>query len=777
MGTIGWDAHGNPIEQGAQPIGWDADGNPLFGQPRQQPAQPQRTPWNARETAAVRDAYMRRHAVQDVIPMGAAIEPMVAAITDPRQRAAIGRNISNVIDQARQLPNLNLSQLANDVGAAGQRAWADLPNLPGRILTHLPQIIEGATTAPFTANEDARNQEVVQVLRGNEAGANQAAGQAVNATGGIATNMAGGILGPLARTPLQGAALAAGLTAPNALAQQPADVPLQQRLPQAIVDTAGAGAIGAALPLLARNAPRRTPSGAAVIPEEGAGAMHGMASNATPASRLADFETAGVNPTLAATVQGTPASMTKTISENWLGGLTARSRLHQSIAQTAERARELAGRIGPVQDPELAGEAVQAGVRRFAQARELPPPHAGDPRTIPVRDWSFPAKAEAMYNRVFDQLENDEAAMTGHVDSPVVTVDNTLRTIGEMSDSVRGNESRDIIGAPTFLRQMHDALQTDAQNGSLSFRDLRTWRTALRDRMSDPGLRGDTSSGQLSHVYDALTQDIGATARNIGGQAAVDLPKIDRWYRAGSQRIENALEPFNRAGGGMGGGRQAYRRIIALASRGPQQNSQQLRALASSLRPDEMRTVGATLLDEMGAPTPGRPGALEPGAFSAATFATNWARLSEAGKNALFPPALRRELDALARVADYQREVEAMANHSMTAVRTQNLAVTGGAALAVTSHNPLAIAGAAGVIGAMNLTGEMLTNPRFVRWLTHAAQARADGASAGRALAELRRIAARDPAIIPAYNDLLRAQRGSAPDQQEQQPAMSQAVQ
>lgn len=680
------------------------------------------------------------------------------SLIDPVSAAAVQRAAQHVGDLASQLPSVNWGQVASETGQRAQAGWNDFWRDPagntGKIAAAIPGVVWGATGKPLVDLYEAGRAQTEAENRGDLAAANAAADRGLGALGGTALNAIGIGVGGLVRTPLQGAGLAAGLTAPASLAAGQGN--LQERLPQALLDTGGASLLGAGLPLALR---RRARPGLPETPVDAGSGSHGAtASASTPASRLEDFQTAGVRPTLAATVEGTPAGITKTIAENWLGGATARAGLRRSLADTADRAREMASRVGQVQNPELAGEAVQAGVRRFAQDGTIEPPHLGDPRSIPTRDWSFPAKAEALYNRAFDQLERDERAMSGHVEGPVVSVDNTLRTIGEMGNAISGGESRDILGPNAFLRQMHEALQTDVSNHSLSFRDLRSWRTRLRDMMSDPGLRGDTSSAALQRVYGALTRDINATAQNIGGQAAVDLPRIDQFYRAGSRRIETALEPFNTAGGGMGGGRQAYRRIIALASKGPQQNSRQLNALASSLRPDEMRSVAATLLDEMGSPLAGKPGALEPGAFSAATFATNWARLSEAGKAALFPQELRRELDALARVADYQRQVEAMSNHSMTGVRTQNIATTGGLSLMAATHNPMTVPAAIGAIGGMNLTGEMLTNPHFVRWLTHAAQARADGLGVRRSMASLARAAARDPALIPAYNQLVRAQ-------------------
>lgn len=723
---------------------------------------PQRTPWNRREQQAVAMDTLRRRTVAGMIPgIGMVVEPIGNMLADPRQRAALGRNAEGFIDQLRQLPSLDLPRLIRDTGAVGQRALNAAPGAIWNAITHPIETVGGVadamTARPFRENDEARNQEIVTAMRGNEAGANRAAEQAVGSTGGIATNTAGAILGPLARTPLQGATLAAALTAPNALAS--GEGTLQERLPEALTQTGISAGVGGVLPLLARQGrPRATPPA-------------GTTSQTSPASRLADFEATGVRPTLAATRGGSFAGATKTIAENWPGGLTARAGLRRSIEDTAQAAHRLAAQAGEVQPTELAGEGVQAGIRRFA-TEELPQPHAGDPRSIPVRDWSFTSKSEALYNRAFDQLERDEAAMTGHVEGPVVTTDNTVGTIDRIASSVRGHESRDMLANP-FLQRMRDALSTDNANGSLSFRDLRTWRTRLREMMTDTNMRGDTSSGALRQVYGALTRDITASAQNIGGQAADDLPVIDRWYGRIQRQIDNVLEPFNKMGGGTGGGQQVYRRILALASRGASQNTRQLQTIAARLRPDEMRTVGASLLNEMGNPTVGSAGALDPGAFSVNTFATNWARLSEGGKAALFPNAeLRRELESLARVAGYQKQVEAMANHSRTMVSGQNIATAAALTGANAVHQlPLAVAG----LGAMNLTGEMLTNPAFVRWLSHSTRTPASGAGVGRSLAVLRRIAARDPAILPAYNRIAQIQRGSAPDQQEQaQPALAQ---
>lgn len=746
--VIGWDAQGRPIEDTPPAVrAWDANGNPVQAEP---PSPPRRTPWTPAERQAVAQDTARRYQLRGLAPMGlgAVTEPLTNMLTDPRQRAALGRNIQGALNLAAQVPSLNLPRLANDTMAAGQRAWNAAPGAIWNAITHPIDTLDAMTLRPFRDNDEARNQEIVTAMRGNEAGANRAAEQAVGSTGGIVTNTAGAALGPLVRGPVSGAALAMGLTAPNAIANGQGS--LQERLPQAAVDTAGAGVLGGGLALLARN-----PRPATVA--SGSGSPHGMASAATPASRMADFEAAGVRPTAAGVLQGSAADVTKTITENWLGGPFARAGLRASIADTAQQARNLAQRVGTVQEHEVAGEGVQAGVGRFASEGHEPiPAHfAGmDPRAIPTHEWSWRTKANVLYDR---SLRPYEAAPA--------TASNTQNTLASFA-----NEAR--ITPDPAIRQLTDVL---AQRGNtLTLENLRTLREDVRMAQDPRNLTQTRNNAHLQQLESALTRDIYDAVRQAGGESAVHaLRQTDRYYATGMSRINNALKHFSEGSEGRPiSGATVYQRIIQAARVGGSQNTPRLQALARSLRPDELRTVSASLLDEMGAPRAGRPGALEPNAFSVTTFANEWARLSETGKNILFPPALRRELDALARVADYQREVEAMANNSRTSLRTQNYVTTGGAAAAVALHNPVALGGAAAVLGGMNLTGAMLVNPTFVRLLVRSATARASRAGAGRWLAELRRAAMRDPALIPAYNNLVRAQPASAPDRQEQlQPA------
>lgn len=108
---------------------------------------------------------------------------------------------------------------------------------------------------------------------------------------------------------------------------------------------------------------------------------------------------------------------------------------------------------------------------------------------------------------------------------------------------------------------------------------------------------------------------------------------------------------------------------------------------------------------------------------------------------------LMAALDNLAQVADMQRAVERMANHSNSGVSIQNVGTIG------TLANPGTTAWALAGLGGMMITGEMLTNPAFVRWIAGAPMAGAAGRWAGH-VAALARLAARDPSLGQFYTQV-----------------------
>lgn len=639
----------------------------------------------------------------------------LSALGDPARRRDLMNRGAGFLRDVQQIPNLDFGRLAQDTANAAGEGLRNLPETAGRIVQNLPQIAWEATGAPVVRQENALQRMDIARAAGNRGATQQFASEANTALGQQATNAGGIFSGSIVRTPLQAAGAGAAFSAPGALGRNP-EQPLQQRLPNALTEIAGNAGLAAGAQGIANGLPsliRR--------PSQGN-------------QRAADFEAAGVRPTMAAVNGGTSAGVTKLIGENFLAGAGVRGRLQASIDDTAAAAGRLAAEAGDVAPREVVGEGIQAGVRNFAQNRNMPNPRPGvEPRSVPVAEWSFPAKASALYDDVFERLAGDEAAMVGQVDGPLLSLTATERTLQSIRNRVSGPASREIMASP-MIERMAQALAEDAGSGALRFQDLRQWRTWVREAQRNEGLRQGIDNAALQRLEGALTEDIYASAMLIGGRAADDLRVVDRWYRRNTQMINNALEPFNK-----GGGVQAYRRMIDLASQGGRQNSRQLEQALRVLPRDTRRSMSATLIDELGNPSFGSPNVMEAGAFSVDRFVSNYARLSPEGRRALFGD-LTEQLDTLARVAGYQKGVEAMTNRSRSGVNVQN--VSTGAGLL----NPSTTVPTAALLGAGVITGEMLTNPAFVRWLTSAPR-NGDRAGMRRHLAEISRLAARDPAL------------------------------
>lgn len=554
---------------------------------------------------------------------------------------------------------------------------------------------------------------------------------------------------------LRAAGVSAAMNLPFSIARREGS--LQERVvsPNTAIET-GIGALAGAGGQALSNVLNRNAISAATRAADG-GAE-------TVAQRASRFERAGVRPTTAAILGGESGGLTKMIGENWLAGGRVRGALRSSIDDTATAAGNLTQRAGEATTPLAAGETAQQGIQRFARGSDIPNPTGADPNLIPARDWSFAAKANALYQRVFARLDADEAAYVAGRAGPSVDVSSTTRALDDIMASISGPESARVMQSPQIAR-IQAAIEADAEKGALRFGDLRRWRTWVREAQRDDGLRQGIANADLQRLEAALTDDIYRSAAAIGGDAARQLRRVDQFYRAGMQRINRALEPFAR-----GSGEGAYARILTMAQDRSGGNARALMALKQSLQPDEWRQVSATLLSRMGEPTAGTAGVLDDGAFSVARFATNYSNMSERARSILFGP-LADELDNLARVADMQRGVERMANHSRSGVSVQNVGTIGGLV------TPSTTAPTVGLLVTMGVTGEMLTNPMFVRWLTSAAAPGQTLGGLSRQLSALGALAARDPALAPFYAELVRRVGDHFPRQESQSAASPQASQ
>lgn len=576
---------------------------------------------------------------------------------------------------------------------------------------------------------------------------------------------------------LQAGAGTSLINLPFAFARQDGDT-VQERLPGAATETAAVFGLGTTLQAGANFLGRRT------RPATSMGV------------RTQQFDDAGVRPTLAAVSAPRPpsgapvtadaggaSSITKAIAENPIAGIPTRGRLRDSLGDTAQGAERIARGFGPRTGVVESGQRIQEGLRRWGMGDE-----AGAARPAgSIRNWSAAQRSNALYADFDQRLANaTRQNWTARGQQAPVLADQTRIVLDDILGANSPGVSAEI--QDDVLRRVYNLVSARGPGGNsgagLRYQDLRDLRSYVRRLQTrDPSMRPTLPDAALQRLEGALTQDIYATVMLAGGrdgqQLARRLMRTDLYYRRMNERIQGALRPFLRDNVPP---EQAYRMVVAAASEGGSRNIARLQAVRQSLQPDEWRSFVATVVDEMGRARAGHPFANE-GAFSVSEFASRYASMSDEGRRALFGSLgsptgsnaggnfvdLERALDNLAQVAGMQKAVERAANTSNSAVAGQTIATGVGA---VTQPHITAL----GLLGGV-ITGEMMTNPAFVRWLTSASRAGATPGGMRRQLATLVQIAARDPAIAPVHAELVRRVTADFPGQESRQQGQREPAQ
>lgn len=206
-----------------------------------------------------------------------------------------------------------------------------------------------------------------------------------------------------------------------------------------------------------------------------------------------------------------------------------------------------------------------------------------------------------------------------------------------------------------------------------------------------------------------------AAAKAQGPQAVAAAKRANNYTRVAADRMEQVQRVIDKNGG--------PEKVFNAAMEGTKDGGTTLRAVMQSLPKDGQQAVTAAVIKRMGMPTAGQAGVDAAEQFSAATFLTNWNRISPEAKRALFDrhgPQFSRDMDRIARVAANIKDgSKVFANPSGTANRAAAIGYWVSMLGALTT-------GQAQVAGGLALTGSgangaarLLTTPWAVKWLAN----------------------------------------------------------
>ena len=384
--------------------------------------------------------------------------------------------------------------------------------------------------------------------------------------------------------------------------------------------------------------------------------------------------------------------------------------------------------------------AVKSRVSTMTSSRPVEPEVAGRVLIRSIDDFTVRFKAKA--GDLFDGLDKYIPAGTPISVYNTATALNDLTKISPAAPNVTG-----ALVNPT-LKKLNDALGADvaaiieAGGGGLPYEVLKNLRSMVGRKLATPSLVADVPTAEMKMLYAALSNDMRIAAQAAGPEAIEQFTRANTFYGAGMKRIEDFLQPLVDRG--------VPEQVFLAVERGGKEGATMLRAVRRSLKPEEWRIVAATALQRLGRATASQQD--EAGqAFSVETYLTNWNRLSDNAKDALFAgdtglQMLRGDLNQLALVAERVRaNARVFANPSGTAgnVVGQTLGLVGVGSVMLGDFNLAAMLAAGGV--SAHLTARLMTNRNFVHWLARSTKLESGGVGAH--LGRLGAIAAneRDP--------------------------------
>ena len=462
---------------------------------------------------------------------------------------------------------------------------------------------------------------------------------------------------------------------------------------------------------------------------------------------LRDFDASKVSPNLPAVTGSKSAGMVAQAARNVpYAGSPVIKGIQTNVAQVADRAGEIAAATGNAETPEEAGKALEEGAAAFRgeRAAGAPTPTLSEAKSTPTRDMGFTNKAAALYDAV-PIPANQPVSLTNTMGA-LTKITGRFPTAPELGESLQ----------PSAFSKWADAIQNGAIAGEtgapgLRWDELKDFRSYVGRNMRQPPAQLGLGRDDMRTLYGALSQDMQEGAQAAGPAAAKAFGQANNYYRAGMDRLDNAMSVVE----GADSPEKAYYRLTKMGSdRGSAADINTLQRVVRSMPQEQRDDLASTVISRLGYPTKSAAGA-NPENFSVGTFVSNYADLTDKAKDAMLGvqgTGRRDSVDALARVATRMKNVERLGNPSGTG---RTLMTAG--ELTGLWERPFETASG---LAATYLGSAALMNPQVTRWLVNMNGAQTTGQIANN-LAKLKAMADASPDIKPFSDAMQQAAQGA----------------
>ena len=403
------------------------------------------------------------------------------------------------------------------------------------------------------------------------------------------------------------------------------------------------------------------------------------------------FRAAGTEPTMAQVTGGRMAQGAETLLARVPGGAGVMARTtERQQREIGERVGGMAEEIAPGATPMTAGAEIKKGIKS-----------------------AFIPEQRQQQRSLYSALDQYIPAQ-----SPV-TASNTMSMLDELTKPISRMEnlSKNQIITNKFIQGLKkDFLQDVLDNkGNVPYEGLAGFRTRIGERLERIDLAPEIDKQQLNRLYGALSDDMRVAAQKAGPKAEAAFNEANDFTRKFHETIDRIQPVVNRVFP-----EDVYNAAISgTLGRG---RSSQIAEIMSSLPTDSRREVASAFLQKMGTGVPSTQDASGQ-LFSAETFLTNWAKLSQSkgAKEAIFGGIggdYLNNLNKIAKASEIIREgTKVFPQRSGTTPSMMQIATVGGITMAgLSGQMKLAGIGVAG-LGAANLSAKFMTNPKAVAWL------------------------------------------------------------
>jgi hypothetical protein len=256
--------------------------------------------------------------------------------------------------------------------------------------------------------------------------------------------------------------------------------------------------------------------------------------------------------------------------------------------------------------------------------------------------------------------------------------------------------------------------------GGLSWEAARALRSKIGEALRDtgPGTERTMARGTLKAIYGRLTQDLEAAAKAQGPEAVYAWGRAQKFTKASEDRIRDTFSKILKADTPE----RAYSILTGMTAEGTgAANITAVKRVFNSIPPEDQAVVAGTIIRRLGRAAPGGQDAAG-GAWSAATFLTNWNKMAPEARAVIGRSGLDETvgegLTKLAKVAEQAKAAGLDRNFSNTAGTGSQIALWSAITSALFTGHPLIAGGIAAGATAANISARFLTNPKALHALT-----------------------------------------------------------